>query len=274
MLTKNNQNRAMSHSLPIGVFDSGVGGLTVLKHIRKLLPHEDLVYVADREHYPYGNKGDIYTRERSDKIAKFLINFPVKAIVVACNTATASAVQYLRDEHSIPIIGMEPAVKPAAQQSHNGKIGILATEGTLDSSKFKILLERHANGAELFIQPCHGWVEWIEQGRTDQQATIHMIRETLQPMLDKEIDTLVLGCTHYPFLKSDVQQVMGDNVSIIDTGAAVALQLRRRLENEALLKPAQTSGTERFLCSGPVTEMQLLLDRLWGPVDQVGVLPD
>ncbi len=263
----------MQHRLPIGVFDSGVGGLTVLNHIRDILPHEDLIYVADRQHVPYGSKGDAFTRDRASSIAKFLLGLPVKAIVVACNTATAAAVQHLRNHFTLPIIGMEPGVKPAATQSRNGRIGILATEGTLDSSKFKILLERHANSTEVFIKPCHGWVESIEEGRAKDQDTLLMIQETLASMLDKEIDTLVLGCTHYPFLMEPIKQVTGEEIRIIDTGLAVAQQLHRRLEMENLLNPSQTRGSERFWCSGSVAEMEVLLSRLWGSENQVDLLP-
>lgn len=264
----------MKHKLPIGVFDSGVGGLSVLSHIRNLLPHEDLVYVADRKHSPYGNKGDTYTRSRSQKISKFLLDLPVKAIVVACNTATAAAIQDLRNTLPIPIIGMEPGVKPATEQSRNGRVGILATEGTLDSSKFKILLERHSNGAEIFIKPCHGWVEWIEQGREGERETFEMVQETLQPILDKQIDTLVLGCTHYPFLKQSIQQATGDAITIIDTGLAVALHLQRRLEQERMLNLSTAPGKTSFWCTGPVHEMQSLLDRLWGSIPEVSRLPE
>jgi glutamate racemase len=264
----------MPHNLPIGIFDSGVGGISVLSHIRDLLPHEDLIYVADRKHSPYGNKGDSYTRMRSQIISRFLIDVPVKAIVVACNTATAAAIQHLRDTLPIPIIGMEPGVKPATEHSRNGRVGILATEGTLDSSKFRILLERHANGAELFIKPCHGWVEWIEEGREDEKETIEMVSETLQPLLEKKIDTLVLGCTHYPFLKQSIQQVSGDAITIIDTGLAVATQLHRRLQQEELLNPGGNPGKTSFWCTGPIDEMQVLLNRLWGSEPEVSQLPD
>jgi glutamate racemase len=263
----------MHHNLPIGVFDSGIGGLTVLNHIRDILPHEDLIYVADRQHVPYGSKGDAFTRDRAHLIATFLIDIPVKAIVVACNTATAAAVQHLRSQLIIPIIGMEPGVKPATILSRNGKIGILATEGTLDSSKFKILLERHANAAEIFIKPCHGWVESIEGGNADEQATLRMIQETLDPIMDKQIDTLVLGCTHYPFLLERIKQVTGEEISIIDTGLAVAQQLRRQLEKEELLNSSQTKGSDSFWCSGSVDEMKVLLNRLWGSESQVNLLP-
>ncbi|MCU7830407.1 MAG: glutamate racemase [Candidatus Thiodiazotropha sp. (ex Myrtea sp. 'scaly one' KF741663)] len=264
----------MSSNFPIGIFDSGVGGLSVLRHIRESLPHEHLIYVADRRHIPYGNKSDNAIKARAQIISHFLLKQQTKAIVVACNTATAAAVSLLRDQFPIPIIGMEPGVKPAIHHSKNGNIGVLATEGTLDSGKFRILLERHANGVDLFIKPCHGWVEWIESGQLSGPASLPLIQQTLDPLLERDIDTLVLGCTHYPFLKESIQQVAGAGVNIIDTGLAVAAQLRRRLEEEALLNDSLSPAGERFWCTGPLDEMQQLLNRMWETKAQVDVMPD
>ncbi|MEJ2590651.1 MAG: glutamate racemase [Candidatus Thiodiazotropha sp.] len=264
----------MSSNLPIGIFDSGVGGLSVLHHVRALLPRESLVYVADRGHIPYGNKSNDYITQRATLIADFLLQQPVKAIVVACNTATAAAVHTLRERYPIPIIGMEPGVKPAIAQSRTGLIGILATEGTLGSGKFKYLLERHANGADIFIKPCNGWVEEIERGRQDSAETARMVRETLEPLLAKGVDTLVLGCTHYPFLRRTIEQAAGDDIAIIDTGHAVATHLRRRLHQEGLLNDSSESAGETFWCSGPLEEMRTLVQRLWGRPCPIHALPD
>jgi glutamate racemase len=264
----------MSSNLPIGIFDSGVGGLSVLHHIRELLPGENLLYVADRGHMPYGSKSHDYVTHRSKVIADFLLQKHVKAIVVACNTATAAAVQTLRELYPVPIIGMEPGVKPAISQSKAGIIGILATEGTLGSGKFKILLERHANGADIFIKPCHGWVEEIERGHQDASSTTSMVQETLAPLLSKGVDTLVLGCTHYPFLRQSIEQAAGDGIAIIDTGLAVATHLRRRLHESMLLNESSSTGGEEFWCSGPVDEMRELVLRLWGRSCQINALRD
>jgi glutamate racemase len=264
----------MSSNLPIGIFDSGVGGLSVLRHIRELLPGEDLIYVADRGHIPYGNKSDEFITARSTLIVDFLLQQKAKAIVMACNTATAAAVHTLRARYAIPIIGMEPGVKPAILQSKSGIIGILATEGTLGSGKFKILLERHANGADIFIKPCHGWVEEIEMGRQDSAETTAMVSETLEPLLAKGVDTLVLGCTHYPFLRRSIEQAAGEGIAIIDTGHAVATHLHRRLHQEALLNETSGPGGETFWCSGPIDEMRDLVARLWGHPCPVHALPD
>jgi glutamate racemase len=264
----------MPSNLPIGIFDSGVGGLTVLRHIRKQMPNEPLFYVADRRHLPYGMKSDDFIRTRSVAITEFLLSQPVKAVVVACNTATAAAVQTLRERFELPIIGMEPGVKPAIERSRNGIIGILATERTLGSGKFKMLLERHANDSELFIKPCHGWIEHIESGDLSESATRSIVEETLSPLLTKGIDTLVLGCTHYPFLIDHIKEVAGDNVLIIDTGLAVASHLQRRLEANDLLSPSTSSGQAKFWCSGPMDEMRQLLSRLWDEETELSSLPD
>ena len=254
---------AMTSTLPIGIFDSGIGGLTVLRHIRALMPAESLVYVADRAHLPYGNKTDDFIRARAIAICDRLIAEPVKDIVVACNTATAAAVHTLRERYTLPIIGMEPGVKPAIERSRNGVIGILATERTLDSGKFKILLERHANGTDVFIKPCHGWVEHIEAGDQNEAVSQGIIRETVSPLLEKGVDTLVLGCTHYPFLLDNIRAVVGKEIEIIDTGEAVATHLRRRLAEHQLLNDTPGEGSVHFRCSGPLEEMRSLLDRLW-----------
>ncbi|MEJ2692889.1 MAG: glutamate racemase [Candidatus Thiodiazotropha sp.] len=264
----------MLSNLPIGIFDSGVGGLTVLRHIRKQMPSESLIYVADRGHLPYGNKSDDFIRARAIAITEFLLSHPVKAIVVACNTATAAAVHTLRDRYDLPIIGMEPGVKPAIRLSKNGKIGILATAGTLGSGKFKVLLERHADGSDLFIKPCHGWIEHIEAGNGPKSSTMAIVEETLAPLLAKGIDTLVLGCTHYPFLIEGIRQVAGEEIQIIDTGLAVTAQLRRRLTESGLLSAASSQGDESFWCSGPLEEMRELLTRLWRQDAKPAALPD
>lgn len=263
----------MPSNLPIGVFDSGIGGLTVLHHIREQMPSESVVYVADRGHLPYGSKSDDFIRGRAIAICEFLLAQPVKAIVVACNTATAAAVQILRGRYNLPIIGMEPGIKPAIEQSKNGNIGVLATEGTLDSGKFKILLERHANGSDLFIKPCHGWIEHIEAGKRQDSQTIRIIEETLAPLLEKDIDTLVLGCTHYPFLIEYIKKAVGEEILIIDTGLAVAAQLQRRLEEHELLCNNRSGGSEAFWCSGPLDEMRELLTKLWRQDAKLAALP-
>ena len=264
----------MPSNHPIGIFDSGIGGLTVLRHIRSLLPHESISYVADRGFIPYGNKTDDFIYARVHNITDFLLKNSAKAIVVACNTATAAAIHQLRQRFDVPIIGMEPGVKPAIQVSRNGNIGVLATAGTLGSDKFKDLIERHANGAELFIKPCHGWVEHIEAGDLTELETMNMIQTTLSPLLERRVDTLVLGCTHYPFLTQQIKALAGEEVDIVDTGYAVATQLKRRLEENDLLSTSSEPGNERFWSSGPLDEMRELLRRFWAQEADLETLPD
>jgi glutamate racemase len=264
----------MASNLPIGIFDSGIGGLTVLRHIREQLPCESVIYVADRGHLPYGNKTDEFIQSRAIAISEFLLSQQVKAVVVACNTATAAAVHTLRERFNLPIIGMEPGVKPAIEQSRKGIIGILATEGTLGSGKFKILLERHANGSDVFIKPCHGWVEHIETGDQSESLTRAIIEEAVAPLLAKGVDTLVLGCTHYPFLAENIREAVGDEVLIIDTGMAVATHLRRRLFENDLLCDSSSPPEVSFRCSGPQEEMRELLARFWDSGAKLMMLPD
>jgi glutamate racemase len=262
----------MSSPAPIGIFDSGVGGLSVLHHIRHLLPQEDLLYVADNGHLPYGNKRPDYVQRRSLQISEFLIRQGAKAVVVACNTATAAAIALLRQRYDLPIIGMEPGVKPGIEQSRAGKVAILATAGTLGSAKFQDLMQRHGNGAEVMVQPCPGWVELVET-----QADPSTIRQTLEPQLgplmDLGIDTLVLGCTHYPFLTQAIRELVGTDIRIIDTGLAVARQLNRRLTELNLQKSGTQPGSERFWCSGHRIPTTRLISRLWDKTVRIEPLP-
>jgi glutamate racemase len=261
-----------SLSAPIGIFDSGVGGLSVLHHIRRLLPAEDLFYVADNGHLPYGNKHPETVQRRALAISDFLIRRGAKAIVVACNTATAAAIILLRQRYDLPIVGMEPGVKPGIEQSRAGKVAILATEGTLGSAKFQDLMQRHGNGAEVLVQPCPGWVELVET-----QADAVTVRQTLEtqlgPLRARGIDTLVLGCTHYPFLSAAILDLMGGEIRIIDTGLAVARQLNRRLIEANLCRAGGQPGIERFWCSGPPADTQHLISRLWGKPVRIEPLP-
>jgi glutamate racemase len=263
----------MPCAAPIGVFDSGVGGLSVLHHIRQLLPAEDLFYVADNGYLPYGNKDLETVQQRALAISGFLIRQGTKAIVVACNTATAAAIALLRERYDLPIIGMEPGVKPGIEQSRGGRVAILATAGTLGSVKFQDLMQRHGSGAEVVVVPCPGWVELVEN-QTDP-VTIHQTLEPqLRPLIARGIDTLVLGCTHYPFLSEAIRALVGGDIQIIDTGLAVARQLDRRLAAADLHKADRQAGIERFWCSGPLAETAQLISRLWGKPGRIERIAD
>lgn len=258
---------------PIGVFDSGVGGLSVLRQIRTALPAEDLLYVADSGHAPYGHRPTHYIEERSLLIARFLVAQGAKALVVACNTATAAAIHVLRQHFDLPVVGIEPAVKPAVAATKSGVIGVLATDGTLKSPRFAGLVERFGTGARVLVQPCPGLVERVEAGDVSGADTRALLTGYLQPLLDDGVDTLVLGCTHYPFLREMIVELAGPSVTVVEPGAAVSRQLVRRLEEHALLRPGMEEGTERFWTSGVPAQFEKVLPGLWHRAVEVERLP-
>ena len=229
---------------PIGIFDSGVGGLSVLRHIRAQLPQEDLIYFADSGHAPYGDKTEQQVIDRSLAVASYLLLQGAKALVVACNTATIAAIKALRARYpDLPIVGVEPGLKPAAAISRNGKIGVLATERTLRGDKLLALREQvsSATGATFILQPCVGLVERIEQsamGSDPLDATSAMLDRYIAPLLAQGVDTLVLGCTHYPFVQDAIERTVrahtSEPVTLVDTGDAVARQLTRLLDAASL----------------------------------------
>lgn len=247
----------------VGVFDSGLGGLSVLTHIRRLLPSESLYYVADTGHLPYGSKSPEYVLTRSLAISRFLAQQGVKAIVVACNTATAAAVAELRRQFAVPVIGVEPGLKPGIDRSRGGVIGVLATEGTLGSEKFRRLVATHRQQRRVIVQPCHGWVELVESGDLDSPQARMLVSDTLTPLLQEGVDTLVLGCTHYPFLMSLIRELAGPAVAIVETGPAIARELRRRLEELDLLRGGVRAGDEQFWVSGELVAARGRISRLW-----------
>ncbi len=249
---------------PIGVFDSGVGGISVLKHIRAAMPSENLLYVADSKFAPYGNKTPEFIRERADAIARFLIGKGAKALVVACNTATAAAAEYLRGQYAIPIIAMEPAVKPAAQATKTGVIGVLATSGTLQSAQFAGLLEHYGQQVQVVTQACHGLVECIERGDLTGGETQALLSRYVQPLLAAHADTIVLGCTHYQFVRPLIEKLVGPEVALVDTGAAVARHLKNRLDALQLCAPKSTEGSIEFWSNSLDAKASQVIGQLWG----------
>lgn len=250
----------------IGVFDSGVGGLSVLRHIRQVLPNERLIYVADSGHVPYGDKPSSHIERRSLALTHFLIEQGADAIVIACNTATAAAAATLRSQFSIPIVGMEPAVKPAVAATRSGVVGVLATTGTLESARFAALLERYAGKVEIVTQGCPGLVEQVERGDLAGYETRALVERYTAPLLARGADTLILGCTHYPFLAQLITEVAGPDIVLVDTGEAVARQLQRRMQSEL---PARASGAftaSQFFTSGDETLASRIISMLWGEV--------
>ena len=247
---------------PIGVFDSGIGGVSVLLEIQRALPAEDLIYVADSAYAPYGDKPAAEIQVRALRIVEILLEHRVKAIVVACNTATGVAVDALRARWSLPFVAIEPAVKPAAAATKTGVVGVLATRQTIASPRFARLAETWANGARILAQPCPGLVEQIERGELATDKTRDLVASFVRPLVEQGADTLVLGCTHYPFVEPLIAAAAGPGVAIMNPAAAVARELRRRLAESALLSPATRPGTTRFLTSGSPQSLADMLTTL------------
>ena len=235
---------------PIGVFDSGVGGLSVLREIRRELQAEDLIYVADSGYAPYGDRPEEYVRGRAVAIMEFLRTKDAKAVVVACNTATGIAVDALRARYDLPIVAIEPAVKPAAARSRSRVVGVLATTQTLAGQKFAKLVSTYAGDVEVLTQAAPGLVDQVEAGQLNTPSTRSLVERYLRPMLEKGADTIVLGCTHYPFLDDLIQDVAGSDVVVIDSAVPVARELRRRLQAGHLLAPDDHHGSETFWTTG------------------------
>jgi len=259
---------------PIGVFDSGVGGLTVLREIRRELPFEHLCYLADSGQAPYGDKAQAVIEARSLALTEFLIRQGAKAIVVACNTATSAAAATLRARFRLPIVAMEPALKPAVGLTRSGVIGVLATSQTLASDKFEVLRERFGASARVLVQPCPGLVERIEAGELNGAATRALLADYLLPLMQRGADTLVLGCTHYPLLRPLIQEIAGPDLIITDAGAAVARQLRHRLLQDRLLSDRSQGGDEWFWSSGEPKQTRAVIGALWERPIAVRSLPE
>jgi len=252
----------MTRSAPIGVFDSGFGGLSVLRAIRAELPSEDLIYCADHAWLPWGEREVGCVRERARILTGALVGAGAKAVVVACNTATAAAAEGLRREYDLPVVAMEPAVKPAAAATRNGIVGVLGTGGTLASARFSALLDRYGVGMEVITRPAPELVEAVETDDPEQRRA--RIADAVGPLIDRGADVIVLGCTHFPFLRAEIEALVGPGIAVIDTGAAVARELARRLETGALDSPPDRTGRERFWTTGDPAALTPALHRLWG----------
>ena len=233
----------------IGVFDSGIGGLSILDEALRQLPQHDYIYLADSANAPYGEKSSEWIAARSLILCQYLASKGCDAIVVACNTATAEAIKQIRAELSIPIIGVEPGIKPAAMQSQNGIVGVLATEATLNSDKFNALLATLPDHCRFIKQSGAGLVPLIEAGKADSGETLDLLGKHLQPILDAGSDTLVLGCTHYPFLRKSIRKLLGETITLIDTSDAVIKQLERQLETLGLNPDSGERGSITFMSS-------------------------
>lgn len=275
----NNPNIATQYdNAPIGIFDSGVGGISILREIHALLPHEQLIYIADSANAPYGDKSTAFIQQRCLTLAKRLVEKNCKALVVACNTATTEAIVYLRQQLSLPIIGVEPAIKPAAILSRNKIIGILATHRTIHSQRLQQLIHSYAQGVTVLTQACSGLMEIVESNRSYTREDLQLIKKYTQPLLDQRIDTLVLGCTHYPFLLASLRKITGTNITILETGKPVALQLQRILIQDSKLtqgkEQRQSQNQVTFYSSLDTRQNKQTIQRLWQQKIAVTVLTE
>lgn len=247
---------------PVGIFDSGVGGLSVAREIRQALPAEDLLYVADTAYCPYGDRPADEVRERALAVGRHLVGAGAKVVIVACNTATGAALELLREALPVPVIGLEPAVKTGVARTRNGHVGVMATAGTLRSDRFARLVQAHANGTRVTAQPCPGLVDLIEQGHLDGPLLAARVADLTDPLRDAGVDTVVLGCTHYPFIAGPLRQALGADVEIVDSGPAIARRLRQVLR-EGGLEAAPGPGSLRVRTTGDPGAVKPVVDRLW-----------
>ncbi len=259
----------MKTELRIGLFDSGVGGLSVWRELVRRMPHRPTTYLADSAHCPYGPRPPEEIRRFSRGIVRFLIEQGAGIVVVACNTASAAALQALRAEFDVPIVGMEPAVKPAAQRTKTGHVGVLATAGTVNGDLFRNTSARHANGVTVHVGVGEGLVERVEAGQADTPETEALLREYLQPMIDAGVDQIALGCTHYPFLLPVIRRVVPEGVSVIDPAAAVVRQVERVLLREGLGASEAGAVEHRFFTSGQPEALAAMVRALTGHAPKV-----
>jgi len=245
---------------PIGLFDSGIGGTSIWKEVVKLLPNENTIYLADSKNAPYGEKSSEEIIALSVKNTEFLLSKGCKLIIVACNTATTNAIDYLRKNYTIPFIGIEPAIKPAALLSKTGAIGILATKGTLSSKLFEKTTKEYTKNITTIEQDGEGLVPLIEEGKLNSPEINELLTAYLKPMLNFNIDHLVLGCTHYPYLIPQIKKIIGENITIIDSGEAVAKQTKAILEKHNLLSTSTNKSRHQFYTNSETKVLKEILN--------------
>jgi glutamate racemase len=263
----------MSSFVSVGIFDSGVGGLSILREIRNVLPSLNVIYFADSKYAPYGDRSPEEISQRATAAFDFLVQRGASALVVACNTATEVAVDAVRARHTIPVVGLEPAVKPAVAQSRNSVIGVLATSQTLASPKYSKLLATHAASARVISQACPGLVECVEAGDLGSDATRARVAGYVKPLINQGADTLVLGCTHYPFLFEAIAAAAGPGVTILESAGAVARQLRQRLAAAGITVP-DGEGSEEFWTTGDPGRVGEVMSQLLGRAVALQSVPD
>ncbi len=267
----------------LGVFDSGVGGLSVLRALRNQLPEENLLYVADQANVPYGSRPLAEVRSLAEGITRYLLRRGAKLVVVACNTASAAALHHLRATFpEVPFVGMEPAVKPAAETTRTGKVGVLATPATFQGELYASLLERFAQGLAVYQDTCAGLVEQIENGQLDSSQTMQILSRALKPMLAQGIDRVVLGCTHYPFVIPQIESLVGPGVQVINPAPAIARQAARLVAAQVPGQIGPDKGGIEIRTTGDPQRLQALLPRLLqsqgdapgtGPLSRAPVYP-
>ena len=262
--------RKSKHHRPIGIFDSGVGGLSVLREVQRQFPSEDLIYLADQAHVPYGERSKEEVLGYAEGIVRYLIGRESKLIIIACNTASAVALKELRASFpDMPFVGMEPAVKPAAAETQSGVVGVLATPATFQGDLYASTVERFARGVKILQDTCPGLVKQIEEGKVDNPQTREILEKALKPMLQEGVDEIVMGCTHYPFVIPLIEEIIGDQARVIDPAPAVARQAGRILEDYDLLAPEGEPGELVFYTTGDPEKMDRMLISLMNLNTQV-----
>ncbi len=257
----------------LGVFDSGVGGLSVLRAIHAALPNEHLVYVADSGHAPYGDQSEAHITQRTLTVGTWLAEQGVKGITIACNTATVVAAKTLREQTHLPVVAIEPAIKPAVALTRSGVVGVLATRQTVQSAAVARLVELYGADKRILLQGCPGLVEQVERADLHSAETEALLLQFINPLLAQGADTLVLGCTHYPFLRDTIQRIAGEGVALLDPAEAVARELARRLADNGSLSTDTGQGSVQFFTSGDVAQAQAVMSHLWGEPLTVHALP-
>ncbi len=249
---------------PIGVFDSGVGGLTILTMLRQELPHEHYIYIGDTAHVPYGQRSDSEITELSIAAVRFLVEQGVKLVVVACNTASQAALNTLRATFNIPIIGVVPAVKPAARATRTGRVGVAATNQAAKATYLRHLIDEFADGIQVFAVGCPELVVLVEDGIFDGPVAEHTVRHALQPLFEADVDVIVLGCTHFPAMRPLIERVAGKHIQIIDSSAAIARRTHSVLDAEGLMHSTNEPGQLEVWCSGDPTAFTHVASKLLG----------
>ena len=252
-----------AQSAPIGIFDSGVGGLSIAAAVHTILPRESLIYYADRAYFPYGDRSEEEVRKLALDAAGFLIEKGAKLVVGACNTASSVALQDLRETYDVPFVGVVPGVKAGSATSAAAKVGVLATEATFQTQAFAELVSEFASGVEIISQQCPDLVSLVEQGQVGTAPVRALLRRYIEPLQEQGVDTIVLGCTHYGFLEDDIRYVAGPDVAVINTAMPVAQQVARVLESHDLLNPGPGQVGIAFYASADLEGFLTVVDALW-----------